>query len=317
MLLKEPNKAQTAFAAALVKDAQNPDLLYNSALAAYDNGNFTEAASLLSRMPGLESSAPGQSLYGDVDEKLGDYKEAADHYVSAVQLDPSESNVYSLGLDFLRHWSFEPAEKELEAGVKQFPSSARMRFALGLAYYGSNSYDRAIPVFAVLLNSDSKNAVYADMLGMTCAFLTEGLDPHCSVIVNFAEQHPRDAMIATYAATSILHRQSDPQQFEKARRLLDLAIQHNPALPEARYAMGLLLQEEGQWQQSIPEMKMAVRNKPDYAQAHYRLAIAYSHTGQKEQAKSEMALQRKYSEQASRDLDTKLNQITTLLVSMK
>ena len=317
MLLQEPRKASAAFSAALAKDGANPDLLYNGALAFYETGDTAKADSWLSRMPGVETSAEAQSLYGDVEEKLGHYKDSAQHYVNAVKLAPTEANVYVLGVDFLRHWTFEPAVKEFEAGVKEFPDSRRMRFGLGVAYYGNGNYDQAIPVFAALLDTDAENTTYAELLGRTCMVLTEGTDPRCQAVLGFAEKHPQNAMLGTYAATNILHRPSDPGQLEQARRLLQAAIQANPSLPEARYEMAVLLQTQKEWQQSIPELEAAIRSKPDYSQAHYRLALAYSHAGRKEEANSEIALQQKYSQQENQDLDARMKQITTLLVSMK
>jgi tetratricopeptide (TPR) repeat protein len=317
MLLNQPQKASAAFTAALRNDAQNPDLAYNGALAFFNAGDVTSAATLLSRISAAQSSALSESLYGDVEEKLGHYKEAAEHYVNAARLDPTEANMYALGLEFLRHWTFGPAVKQFETGVKQYPSSMRMRFGLGLAYYVNSNYDRAISVLAELLSAEPGNAMYAELLGRTCSFLTEGTDPKCSAVIDFSEKHPQNASVATYAAISILHLAPNPQRLEIARHLLEAAIRHNPSLPEAHYQMGMLLQEEEQWQQSVPELEAAVRGKPDYAQAHYRLALAYSRTGRKKEANNEVVLQHKYRQQETHDLDAKLNEITTLLVTMK
>lgn len=317
MLLKEFQKAAAAFRIALPLDSSNPDLLYNFALALFNNEEAAEAEPVLARMPGLESSAEAQSLYGDIEEKLGHYKEAAQHYANAVRLAPTEANLYLLGVEFLRHWTFEPAVKEFEAGVKQFPDSKRIRLALGVAYYGNGNYDQAIPVFAGLLAGDPENSMYAELLGRTCTVLTEGIDPKCGALIQFAEKHPDNAMLATYAATSILHRPSDPNLLQLARRLLEGAVKANPQLPQARYGMGLLLQIETRWQDSIPELEEAVRLKPDYASAHYRLALAYSRVGQRDKAQAEIALQQKYSKAERTGLDARLKQVTTLLVTLQ
>lgn len=317
MILQEPRKAIAAFSSAIARDGQNPDLLYNDALAHFETGDSAQAEYLLLRMPGVETSAEAQSLYGDVEEKLGHYKDAAQHYVNAVQLAPTEGNVYVLGVDFLRHWTFGSAVKEFEAGVKEFPGSRRLRLGLGVGYYGNENYSQAIAVFADLLSAEPDNGTYAELLGHTCAVLSEGNDPKCAAVLDFAQRHPQNAILATYAATSLLHRSSDANRLALAHRLLQEAVRSNPSLPEARYEMGLLLQTQAQWQQSIPELEAAIHSKPDYAQAHYRLALAYSHVGRKEQANSEAALQQKYSKQETEDLDARMNQITTLLVSMK
>lgn len=317
MLVHEPRRAQAAFTLALEKDSENPDLLYDSALAAYENGEWSRAETLLAQMPGLASSASGQALFGDVAEKQGDYEKAAKYYAAAAALEPDEGNVYELGLDFLRHWSFEPAQRELEAGVKRFPESTRMRFVLGVAYYGGQEYGQAIAMFANLLESDPDNEQYAQMLGLGCAHLTEGAEPQCSEVIKFARQHPADETLAVYAATSILHQHSNAGQINEAQLLLRRAIQKNPGLPDAHFEMGYLLQVREQWAQSISELQKTIRIKPDYPHAHYRLALAYSHTGQKERARTEVILEQRYSAQASAVLDRRMNQITMLLVTMK
>ena len=316
MLLKQPARAATAFQAAVARDGSNSTLLYNAALALFDSGKAAEAESMLARMNDVASSPEAQSLYGDIEEHLGNFEQAAKHYDNAAHLDPSEPNIYALGIEFLRHWTFDAAEKEFAAGVQLFPQSQRMRMGLGVAHYGAAHYDAAIPVFADLLVEHPDNAMYAELLGRTCTVLTEGLQPKCSNLIQYAESHPKDAILATYAATSILHQPADNARMLEAQRLLDSAIQANPGLPEARYGMGLLLQTESQWQQSIPELQAAIRLRPAYASAHYRLALAWSHLGQRDKAQSEIALNLKFRKQEQDGLDARMKQVTTFLVKM-
>jgi len=317
MLLKQPAKAAAAFQAALAQNGDDPALLYNAALALFDCGKAAEAEPLLARIPGVETSAEAQSLYGDVDEQLGHYEDAGKHYANAVRLNPTEANLYMLGIEFLRHWTFDAAAKEFKAGVRVFPQSQRMRLGLGVALYGAGNYDQAIPVFADLLAENPGNAMYAELLGRTCTVLTEGEQPKCAALTTYAEQHPKDAILATYAATSILHQPADNGQLDVARHLLEAAIRANPSLPEARYGMGLLLQTESEWPQSIPELQAAIRLRPDYASAHYRLAMALSHTGQHDEARAEIALQQKYNQEEQAGVDARLKQVTTFLVNMQ
>jgi tetratricopeptide (TPR) repeat protein len=172
-------------------------------------------------------------------------------------------------------------------------------------------------VCADLLRADANNETDAEMLGRTCAESSEGDHPKCDAVLLFAEKHPREAMLWTYAAIRLIHLRSQPYQLDRAHHLLQEAIRADPRLPEPHYEMGLLLQLQAQWPQSIPELELAIRSKPDHAQAHYRLALAYSHIGRKEDANKEIDLQKKYSKQANDDLDARMNQITTLLVTMK
>ena len=317
MLLQQPEKAAVAFHAALKAEPANADLIYNAAVADFDTRQDAKAAALLENMPGVSLSAPAQSLYGDVEERLGHYKDAVEHYSRAVQLDPSEANGYLLGIEFLRHWSFSPAIEEFSAGVRKFPQSQRMRLGLGIAYYGDGQYDKAIPVLADLLAADPNNMLNAELLGRTCTVLTEGLNPRCAALIQFAEAHPDNAMLATYAASSILHKPANVADMKTAETLLHSAIAKDPQLPQAYFELGALLQTQSKWSESIVPLETAIRLKPDYAQAHYELSRAYSHTGRRQEAEQQIALNLKYSKEQENNLNARMKEITTLVVKMQ
>lgn len=313
----QSGKAAAAFERAVAAGGSGADLLYNAALASFESGDAGRAALLLARMPGADTSAAAQSLYGDVEEKLGHYKDAGQHYIDAARLEPSEANEYMLGVEFLRHWTFDPAAREFAAALQRFPESRRLRMGLGIAFFGERNYPKAIEAFAALLAADPESETNAELLGRACSVLTEGSDPHCAALAAFAEKHPQDGKIATDAAISILNQPADQHHLEAAERLLDQAIQATPHLEEAHYQKGLLLQDQSHWQQSIPELETALRLKPDDAAAHYRLALALARTGSRERAQQEIALQKKYSAQENKDRDERLSQMQTLLVTMR
>lgn len=317
MELHQPAKAAAVFEKALALDRTNPTLTYNAALADFNAGDAAGARELLARMGGAENSPEVESLYADVEERLGDYKQAGEHYLHAARLAPTEPNEYVLGVEFLRHWTFPAAIAEFEGAQRLFPDSRRIRLGLGIAYFGNHNFDQALAVFESLFEEGQGNQLFRELLGRTCAVEAEGNSPRCSTLVAYAMKHPEDGKTATYAAISILHQSESPEQVERARRLLDVAIHASPELPDAHYEMGLLLEQEGNWQESVRELETAIRLKPDYASAHYRLALAYRHTGQREKAEEEIRLRQKYSDEEARERDTHLEQIQTLLVTMR
>lgn len=317
MLLHQPDKAARAFNEVLAAGPQDSDLIYNDALAEFDAGHADKAAALLARMEDVTSSASAQSLYGDVEEKLGHYKDATLHYADAITLDPSESNVYVLGIEFLRHWTFDAAIKEFAAGAKKFPDSERMRRGLAIAYYGNGNYDQAIPILADLLDTHPDNAMYADLFGRSCTVLTEDVNARCSSLIQFAQKHPQNATLSVYAAISILHRPTGANDLQTAKALLQHAIAADPKLAQARMEMGVLLQTESKWAESVAPLEVAIRLKPDYAQAHYRLARAYSHLGKHAEAQQQIALDQQYSKKQEQSLDARMKEITTLVVKMQ
>lgn len=317
MLLGRPAEAAKAFDEALRLDPKDADVAYNDALALYGSGQYARARQVLAGMTGVENSASAQSLYGDVDEELTRYQQAAKHDLRAAQIDPSEANIYVLGVELLRHWTFDPAIKEFAAGIKKYPASRRMKLGLAIAYYGNGNYNQAIPILAKLLTADPEKAEYADLLGRSCTVETQGNAPGCALIVQLAEKHPSNAPLAIYAASSILQRQSSPEELETARRLLQRAVTSSPRSAEAWMETGVLLQTESKWAQSVTPLQTAIRLKPELASAHYRLARAYSHLGKHELAQEQIALDLQYSKSQQKDLNAHLQEVTTFVVKMR
>jgi predicted Zn-dependent protease len=317
MLLKHWNQAAAAFSAALAGNGEDEDLLYNGALAYFNSGQYAKAESLLGRMADIHSSASAQSLSGDVEEKMGNYKQAAQHYVDAVKLDPSEDNIYALGVEFLRHWTFPPAIQNFSAGVQRFADSRRMQLGLAIAYYGNENYDLAIQSLVKLLAVEPNNSMYAELLGRACVAPNEGVNAACDTLTQFAQLHSQDAAVAAYAATNLLHKPSGQQDLDTAGKLLQTALAAEPQMPQTQFEMGVLLQTESKWKESIAPLETAIRLKPDYAVAHYRLARAYSRLGHADKAKREIDLYQHYNEKNEADLDARMKEITTLVTKIE
>lgn len=312
----QPSNAAEAFGAALALKPDDSDLMLNRTQALMDAGQWAQAKEQLTQFPQAENSSVAQSLLGDIDENSGDVRSAAEHYARAVELDPSEANVWALGVEFLRHWTFDAAQREFEAAVAKFPASARMKVGLGAAVFGEGNYKRAIQVFAELLTSDKDNALYAEMLGVSCDATPQGDMPQCAALVAYAQAHPRNAQAGVHAAVWLLKQAHTPERMAATRKLLENAIAVDPKLPEAQYRMGLVQQDAEQWEQSIPHLEAATRLDPELAEAHYRLGQAYWRAGRKQEAEAQMDLYRKFREKNLEDRDKKLSHITTLIVKM-
>ena len=192
-----------------------------------------------------------------------------------------------------------------------------MQLGLGVAYYGNANYDKAVDVFARLLEADPENALYAEMMGRTCTVQMEAEDRRCEALIAYAKRHPHNALISTFAAAGIIHGLLGAHQEDQARSLLDSAIAADPKSATAQYEMGLLLQVEEQWEKSIGSLEAAIRLQPNYSEAHYRLGLAYARVGRKDAAHTEMALFRRYNQQAEDDRNAKLRQITLFVVEMR
>lgn len=315
--MHHPAEAAEAFAAAVALNPANSGLLLNEAQALLEADRLQEARRVVGSFPDKEGSAAAQSLSGDVEERAGNFQEAAQAYARAAELDPSEENVWNLAFELLRHWSFEAATADLESAVVKFPQSERMRLGLGVAYFGKANFGKAVPVFAELLRGSPENAMYAEMLGTSCTAELEAAQADCRVLVEYAERHPGDAKAAVAAAAGLTQGNASDGQVAQAYQLLRRAIATDPKLAEARYRLGLLDQEQNRWAESIPALEAAVALKANYAQAHYRLSMAYWRVGRKQEAKTQMDLEKRYAREQAEELERKLKQITILLAEVR
>lgn len=311
---KQPLEAANTFARVASLSPPNPDLFYDWAVSLHQAGKNQEAAKVLQRIPSAQRSDTVESLWGDVAESLGQFKDAADHMQAAAKLNPSEPNLYALTIELLRHWTWQPATEVAQYGVERYPSSRRLKLAKGAAFYGGGHYTKAAEVFASLLAVDPDNEDYGSLLGRSCSSLGGDNAPQCAILISFADKHPGNAQIAVFAATNILHRPSSAAELDHAQRLLDQAIRVDPKIPEAYYQLGVLQQQRLQWSQSVVSLSKAIELRPAYAEAHYRLARAYSHTGHADLAAKEVALQQKYSQQEKDDTNARLQEVTRFLI---
>ena len=218
-----------------------------------------------------------------------------------------------MGEEFLRHWTFEAAERVFEAASAKFPDSQRLLLGLGAAYLGGAKYPMAISVLGKLLQQNPDNADYAKLLGLSCNSLNESYRL-CAELVKYAQSHRQDAQIAAYAASTLIKQSDDQQSLALAERMLERAIALNPTLADAHFEMGVLLQNSRKWQQSAPFLERAIRLRPEFALAHFRLARAYKEMGRKEDAQTEIELYKKCASQEEANSDKKRSEIEAFVV---
>lgn len=314
MLTNQSAAAAKSFAVASAAAPGNWDLAYNWALALYDSGSPQQASVVLQKIPAQAMTDQSHSLAGDIDEKLGNFKQAIIHYQAAAQSNPSDANIYTLTLELLRHWTWDEAIVIANYGASRYPDKIHFKVAEGIALYGSSKYPAAAAAFSKLLSQDPENTLYADLLGRSCSLVADGVNPDCNGLEDFASRHPENARAATYAAASILHRPAAEQDTAKAEQLLRQAIAADPKLTEAYYQLGVLEQQRSDWKESSLALEKAIALRPAYAEAHYRLSRAYAHLGMRDEAQKQMALQQQYSQQEKDHIDTRLQEVVTFLL---
>ncbi len=314
MLAKEPKAAAKAFAAALEISPADAELRYNLALALFESGSARAAGDVLERMPATEMTDQIHSLAGDAEEQAGEFERALSHFQAAVQMNPSDANLYALTTELLRHWTWPEAIEVAKAGWSRYPASTHFKMAEGIAYYGKSDYKEAVQVFSDMLKADPNNGAVADMLGRSCSQLADGDDAGCGGMYEFAQKHPGNAVTTTYAAVAILHEPREKQDLDRAASMLEAAIAADPKYAEAYFQLGVLEQARLRWKESAAALERSIALRPNSPEAHYRLSRAYTHLGRRDEAQAEIALNRTYSEQAKTNLDAKMQEVVRFLL---
>jgi tetratricopeptide (TPR) repeat protein len=310
-----PARAAQAFAAAAALGPLDADTTHDRALALLQSNDAAGAKKVLDAIPESSRNDATDELAGETEERLGNYKQAEEHFSQAAHLNPTEPNIYAWVVELLRHFSWQPAVKVADYGIQQFPASTRLKAARGIAFYADNRYKEASAVFSDLLSASPGNATWASLLGRNCALIADASASGCDSLQRFAEQHPENAEAATYAATALLHQPAERRDNTKACALLRQAISVDPKLADAYYQLGVLDQEETHWQDSTTPLEKAIALKPTLAEAHYRLARAYSHLGRRVDAAKQIELQQRYAKEQKESLDARLKEVTTFLTT--
>jgi predicted Zn-dependent protease len=295
-------------------DTATRDLRYNWAVVLLETGDTEKAAEALAPIPASQSTPQIESVLGEIAEKQGKFMDAVQHLQAAAKQDPSETNIYLLGYEYLKHWTFDPAAELFAYGVTRYPASRRLLLGLGIAQYSRNKIAVAAPIFAQLLDADPGNAVYAQLLGRSCTALPDTMK-ECEKLERFAVEHPQNADVDTYAAMSILARSPETANLSLAAKLLDEAIQADPKLADAHLEKGYLLQYQDRWRESIPELESSVALRPESSKAHYLLMLAYARTGNRAKAREQLLLQKKCREQEKDGMDSRYREVQMFVVA--
>jgi len=311
MAARRQPEAARAFAAAAQGEPDNPDILYNWALAEFESGNAAQATTILARIPPKLRSPQAESLCGDAEESQDHLDRAFVCFQNAAKLDPSEPNLNAVGLELLKHWSFDGAIKIYQYASEQYPASPRLQAGLGIALYGNAQYEKAAAVFSRLLLSFPSEA-HARLLGISCDALKTQAD-ECEELFRYLSLHSSDIAAASLAAAAVLE-WHDTARYALARELLGNVIARDRGSADGYYNMGVLDQAEAKWNESIPMLTHAISLRPHWSSAHLRLAQAYKHLDQNDQAHREASLASHFRSEEDAAMQNKREVIKTFVM---
>lgn len=305
--------AAAAIAQAVVPEDPKQRIVYYRAKAAIEFGNGDPVASAadmeseLTLAPGDLAAATAVAEYhaGEFREKSGDNLAAVRAFQRAVELAPNEEQYQlALGLELLRHHTFDASVKVFEHAASQFPRSERAKVGLGIACYLDG---RTASALKILLGAEPHSELAATYLGQieldraetpdttavqrVCAFSTPHLQALCGGLLLRTEA----------TAQAIVH--------------LNAAARLAPDDAVARCQLGKALDTAHRYEQARTEMEQCVRLDPQSPMGHFRLARIYYRLGLTDLAKKEELLRAETEKNLGAENDRRYDSVRGFVVT--
>ncbi|MFL6227403.1 MAG: tetratricopeptide repeat protein [Pyrinomonadaceae bacterium] len=242
---------------------------------------------------GLDA-APVYAALAEVYEAAGRVENAIPAMRLALARDP-KNETYRFRYGLLLTDASAPAASviRLREALKEFPASARIWLALGIAQLTDGKNADAEESFRRSLELDPKSVPALGYLGTTYAErgdYEQALACYERAIAADANQ----AVVYYLAADTILKLPGGDSA--KAEQYLKRAISLEPTLAAARLALAKIYERAERWSDAAPQLERAVGLAPDLNEAHYHLGRVYQRLGRSEDARREMALFKEQSD---------------------
>jgi tetratricopeptide (TPR) repeat protein len=275
---------ETAFAL----DPSNYDNDYDLALAYLENGKTKESRGVVERALRIRDTAELHNLLGDIESAGNQIEPAARQYELAARMDPTEKNLFDLGTFLQSHNGFQQASTVFGYAAGKYPGSARLHVGLGVAYYSSGRYDEAVQALCEAVDADPADPKAIDFLGKMRDISPRFDEEVTKRLAHFTEVYPNSAEANFYYALSLRKRAQGGPQALKARSYLARAVELKPGWPEAHFELGLLYEDEREYEKATRQYEVTIKLQPDAPKPHYRLANLYRRMGRKDLADREL-----------------------------
>jgi tetratricopeptide (TPR) repeat protein len=316
------SEATVDFAAASALAPERGDLLYDIALANLRAGRIDDALASAERAKSMQDSGSIESLIGDIQEKRGDPLDAVHSYQAAVALEPSEERHHlALGLELLRHQTFDAALVVFQQASALFPQSIRVKILLGLTYFFVDRSTEATQALLDAANLHPQDETVARYLGeITLQDTSTPEAAAVSRVCSFADEDPLNKTADAFCGGILLkvaRESGDVSRRPEILQRLQHAARVAPKEPVARCQLGKAFEWAEMWVQARPETEACVRLDPNSPDGHYQLSRIYRHLGLSTLAARQTELQQAAALHQSEESTRRTETVTRFLVLLE
>ena len=275
----------------------DPSLLVGAAMVEFQADRLDDA---LKHAEKAGDNPTAKAVAGDIQEKRGNFAEAADAYREAVRLAPGQEEYrVTLAYDLIQHQNFQSAVELLEQSAPLFPASARIRTLLGIAQYSNSDVDEATASLVEAITADPK--VESAYRSLAQIVLQSSAAPPPAVIEHLCRWN---ATICSALKLRVAREKDDPAMQNEAIAGLKRAPGDDPI---ARCELARAWEWTNRLQEARTEMEACLRFVPS-PQNHYRMGLIYKRLGLNDLSQGEMdqrkRMLQKMSEESALGLKT-------------
>jgi len=216
--------------------------------------------------------------------RKGNFAEAADHYLEAIRLRPTDPRAYNnLGLDLARNGKLDEAVQQIRKSVELVPNYAKGHYNLGRVLATRGNTNEALQHFSIAAQLDPDFAPAQFSLGS--ALEREGKRSEAMQCYRRTLELEPDFALAHASLGRLLAAEGKTDQ---AIRHYQQALEINPNSVDALANLANALLGEKRIDEAVSTYRRALQINPNSPVIHYNLAVALSRQGNQEEAQAEM-----------------------------
>lgn len=286
------------------------------------NGQYFEAIYLLEKLAVARAKdVASDRLLAEAYIATNQPGKALSLFERASKLDAGEANAYQCGIGMILAGFPHNAEKIFMSALSDHPTSARLRFGLGIAEYLQDNRMEAIHSMLWAVDADPEFLPPYSLLA-NCSGISKNTDIQIDRrLKHYMFLHPNEADAHYNYALALWNEDRHTLKSSSTAIIesqLKRAIEINPKLAEAHFQLGVVYANSNDYSDAVKELENVVRLDPNNAEAHYRLSQAYIRVNQKYRADRELKtfeLMRSEQAKGKSGLNAKVQKLASNLAS--
>lgn len=288
--LGDHNGAVAEIRKALTLAPADRGLLTATAMAEFQAGELDVAAAHATQ---AGEDAAAKAVLGDVERQRRNLARASAAYRAAVRLAPDREDFrVTLAFHLTGVQDFRAALSELDAALKRFPQSSRLRMLEGIALYAEGEKERARVSLLAAIESDPAHAEPAYRCLARIALETAAAPP-APVVARLCGWNQT---VCAAMRLRVAREQGDNAALESAIAELRAA---SPDSVVAHCELARALEWAARFEDARVEMETCVTLDPSSPQSHYRLGLLYKRLGLDALSTEQMQLRARLLEKMS------------------